>query len=244
MSTRMSYQEFEQRYLPQASWLTRDCEGETARKLCRMVYDLIPTAHMLEARRVNVKLAEAYYDALSTAELLGTELLFRRIYGDRLLALDGNWVSLEEALHLLSPILCQLALPDRIIGAVRCLGWEYTNIATLYDAALSDISQDLRQRVSLKEASILLARVRKAFCSRVIPVDSNHPWLCTIIEEENDASLEIAALMRFREVLAKAPDKRFARPDNTRDQYGWLRDRWRVTKELLLTNLDQSRFLQ
>jgi len=246
MGTRMSYEDFEQQYLSQAAVLTTDdADAEAAVKLCRTTYSLMTAGDMSKVKKVYLKLAAVYYDGVPQNNRSDTARLVGHIFGRVPVSASGHLVGFDKWLSVLGPILGELPLHIRLIGALQCLGWTNLAIADLYNAILSDVSKELQDKMTLTEASALLARIRDNCCHRLVASDSNHLWLSRVIRQEGDAAIEISAMEAFRELSRRDIVSRFARKgDIEGDRYGWLRDKWQRAKEHLLATLDLRKFLE
>ncbi len=245
MGTRMSYDEFERRYLDHAGSLTGDdADPKAANELCRAVYDVMAREDVYNRPEVYLRLAEVHYSNPPQRDTSDTQVLVEGIYGSSVLCINGNWVCFEKALELVRPVLCELPLHDRIVGALRCLGWGNPAIAALYREVLSAIASDLQESTNLSQSPALLARLREGFCSRLVSLDRNHQWLSQVISHESDMDLEFDALRVFRKMSAKDETARFARRHNERDRWALLRDRWPRIKKHCRERLKCSCFLE
>jgi len=246
MAVRMPYREFERTYLSQAASLTQgEIDPEAAAKLCKKTYQLMDGQKMSNCREVFVRLAEVYYDNLTKDGVDEVALVIERVYGSGFLIANQHCCSLDECLDSLTFVLCELALHDRIIGALRLLGWTYQAIADLFNTTLSEFCEELQREVTLTEAHSLLSTLRKKFSDQLCYLDNNHLWLCSLITEEGDAVVEASALRVIREIGAREEAYRFARSGNVeRDRHGWLRDRWRCVRKSIRKNIEPSNLFQ
>lgn len=240
---KLTYQEFERRYLQQAECLTTRLSNRAAYELCRVTYEHLNGHDMTNCQEVFVALARKYYELFvqnvpSAARRVAVEL-----FGEASLTYAEEWIESRDMLSLVEPVLLEKPLLSRLVGAFRILDQGYVLIANQLDAAIEDVSSmeiQTATTTTLTEVERNLAQLRDVIVRRT-EIDEFHDWLTTVAMRVDDPVHEVRTWSNVLQLTSRKGPSRYARKA---DRYAWLRDRWKECAKSLRRSLAWSDFIK
>ena len=223
----MSCDEFVARFLSRAEVLTKGHPDPlAAERLCRETFKQKGPEDLSDPRKANVALAEVYYESLDPT--VDTEEALKKVFGNVKYPSHLAAMPFAQFLDLVLPILWEIPLVDRVKAGTEILGWDNASLVELIGPAVAALAGTVKPTIRLCEGPRILLRFAKEIVDRLVPDDKHSAWLRKVIVHENDAISDAESLKALIRLCSRCPSGIFAREGmETRDKYGWLRDRWK-----------------
>lgn len=239
----MSYEQFRAQYLDRARALCGPDRLEQAESICKLCYEQNKSNPdiLMQPRQINVKLAILHYEIFSRLETV--EVLARVIYPTIELPPHRCWVSFDECLKKLLPVVRTLPFHEQIILCLKFKGWSHGNIVNIFNEIIALLSVQIQAAVNLAEADAVVKRFVQIFREKALVYLEDKEWFSKLFEYKENTANDYESWQYLRKLCFSKEELRFARSRNPlKEKDAKIRDDLCSIRERVQSSIKETDF--